>query len=100
MVKGRAFTSSIGNFKPILESTGYEDIHYEIYKIPVGTWPADKRQKEMGAYLLLNAETGFDAIGTALFTRELGMDKDKAREIVDGAWRDVKNRKIHTYSTQ
>lgn len=84
----------------MLEEAGFVDIHYETMKLPLGTWPADKKQKEKGAYLLLNAETAFDAFGTGLFTRELGMSVDEAREIVEGAGRDSKNRKIHSYNVQ
>jgi hypothetical protein len=85
----------------MLEDAGFEDIHYETFKIPLGTWPADKKLKEKGAYLLLNAETAaFDAFGTGLFTRELGMTLEEANEIIEGAGRDARNRKIHSYNVQ
>lgn len=96
---GREFNVTT-KLKGMLEDAGFEDIHYETIKLPLGTWPADKKQKEKGAYLLLNAETAFDAFGTGLFTRELGMTVDEANEIVEGAGRDSKNRKIHAYNIQ
>lgn len=86
--------------KSLLENAGFINIHYEMVKLPVGTWPADPKQKEKGAYVLLNAETAYDAIGTALFTRELGMTPEEAGKITGGAEKDARNRRIHSYSKQ
>lgn len=66
----------------------------------MGTWPADPKLKELGAYLLLTTETAFEAFGMALFTRDMGMSVAEATEIVKGAERDCRNRKIHSYSRQ
>jgi hypothetical protein len=71
-----------------------------MYKLPLGLWAADRKMKEIGAYLLLNAESAYDAFGMALFTRELGMTVEEAREIVTGAEKDSRNKKIHAYSKQ
>lgn len=69
-------------------------------KIPFGTWPADQRQKEMGAYLLLTADSAFEAFGYALLTRVLGMDIKEVEDVIRLAKKDSKSRKIHTYSMQ
>jgi hypothetical protein len=52
----------------------FEDIYTRKAKEPVGPWPKDQRLKRVGAVSLLNAETGFESYGMALFTRILGMD--------------------------
>lgn len=69
-------------------------------KVPFGTWPADHKQKEMGAYLYMTAEKGFEAFGVALLTRVLGMDIKEVDELIAQAKKDSKNRKIHSYSFQ
>lgn len=69
-------------------------------KLPLNTWPADKAQKELGAYFLLTAQTGFEAFGLALLTRQLGMSADEVRIIVDGSKKDAKNRNIHGFAKQ
>jgi SAM-dependent methyltransferase len=66
-------------------------------KTPVGSWPKEKRLKELGRWTLAVVESGMEAYAMALFTRVLGMDAGKAKEICTGAFMDLKDRKVHTY---
>lgn len=85
---------------PLLEERGFEDINKRLIKLPMGTWPADPRQKELGAYLLLTTDSAYEAIGMALLTRELGMETHRAKAVIDGARRDANDRKLHSYTQQ
>jgi len=69
-------------------------------KISLGTWSADKKQKEMGAFLLLTTENAFEAFGMALLTRTLGMETQDTEELIRGAKKESRSRKIHSYFTQ
>lgn len=69
-------------------------------KLPLNTWPADKAQKELGAYFLLTAQSGFEAFGLALLTRQLGMTPEEVRVLTDGSKKDAKNRNIHSFAKQ
>ena len=69
-------------------------------KIPIGTWPADKKQKDMGAFMLLATEDGFEAWGMAPFTRTLGMDVPEAKEFITKAKKESLSKKIHSYWVQ
>lgn len=82
-----------------LEGAGFEELSYQMMKIPLGSWPADPKQKEMGGFLLLNAETAYDAVGTSLMTG-MGMPLDEVNQIVEGCLRESRSRKIHCYSKQ
>lgn len=64
----------------------------------MGTWPADPKQKERGAYQQMASESGFEAIGMALLTRDLGMLPTDARKLMDQSRGDLRNKKIHSYS--
>jgi hypothetical protein len=57
-------------------------------KIPLGTWPTEKKQKDMGAYLAFTADSGFEAFGVAMFTRVLGMSSKEISDIIEGAKRE------------
>lgn len=83
-----------------IKDAGFTDIHHEKLKIPYGLWPADPKQKEMGAYLLLASESAFAAFGYGLLTRAFGMCLENVEELVRGARTDSKSRKIHSYSMQ
>lgn len=98
-LKGRVFDVAT-NIEPLLEETGFNDIQMKMVKAPMGTWPVDPKQKERGAYLQMASETGFEAIGIALLTRDMKMSAVKARALMDGARADLRNRRIHSYSKQ
>lgn len=66
----------------------------------MGTWAAEPKQKERGAYLQMASESGFEAIGIALLTRDGEMTAVEARVLMDSARADLRNKKIHSYSKQ
>lgn len=69
-------------------------------KLPLGTWPADPKLKEIGAFFMLAAETGFEALGMAYLTRVLGMEVEDVNELLREIKKEMKNRKIHAYGKQ
>jgi SAM-dependent methyltransferase len=81
----------------ILCGIGFEEIDRTRFKFATGTWPADPKQKELGRWFQLIAKTGFEAYGLALLSREMGMNTAEARELIDGAKKDISDKKIHTY---
>lgn len=86
--------------RPFFEEAGFDNIKERVLKLPLGTWPADKAQKEMGAYFLLTAQSGFEAFGMAFLTRELRMSVEDVLVLVEGAKKDARNRSIHSYCRQ
>lgn len=86
--------------KPAIEKAGFEKVHHQGAKIPLGPWAADRKQKELGAYVLLSAETGFEAFGIQLFTNVLEMKVEDAHTLIQATLRQAKSRKIHSYTMQ
>lgn len=85
---------------PVLEKVGFVNIHHEIAKGPLGPWAANRKEKEIGAYMLLTAETGFEATGIGLFTSVLGMDVKEAQTVIRECLEQAKSRKVHAYGKQ
>jgi len=75
-------------------------VNHEEMKLSLGTWAADKKQKDMGAFTLLTTEHGFESFGMALFTRILGMEVPEAKELIAGAKKESRSKDIHSYSTK
>lgn len=96
---GQEFKIAASLDEHILES-GFEKVNHEEMKISLGTWPADEKQKEMGAFLLLTTENAFEAHGMALLTRTLEMGTPEVEELIAGAKKESRSRKIHSYFTQ
>ena len=51
--------------KSWIEEAGFEDVQEENYKVPVGSWPLDRKQREVGKYAWLFCYHGCE--GWALF---------------------------------
>lgn len=84
----------------MLEKAGFTDIEHLVMKVPIGTWPADKHLKEVGAYVLLTAQTGYEAYGLKVFTGVLGMSEKEAKEFLAQVVAQAGSRKIHGYTNQ
>ncbi|KAH0614396.1 uncharacterized protein H6S33_000032 [Morchella sextelata] len=97
--RGREFRKA-SSLDQHIANAGFINIHHLRYKLPYGTWPADRKQKEMGAYLLLTAENAFEAFALAPLTRDGTMSLEEVEELIRLAKRDSTNRKMHSYSLQ
>lgn len=96
---GRDFQLA-AKLEPMLSHAGFTNITHIELKVPIGLWPADKKQKEIGAYLLLSVESGFEAFGMKLFTGVWDMTESEAKIFCAEVLRSAKDRKIHGYSLQ
>ena len=97
--KGQEFKISASLAKFVLDA-GFDKVNHEEMKVPLGTWPADKKQKDIGAFTLLTTEHAFESFGMALFTRTLGMEAPEAMELIEGAKKESRSKKIHSYTLQ
>ncbi|KAE8419823.1 S-adenosyl-L-methionine-dependent methyltransferase [Aspergillus pseudocaelatus] len=79
-----------------LQEAGFEEVHVQKYRAPVGGWPKDKYYKTIGVWNLLQAETGFEAGAMAVLTRFEGWSKEEVNVLVSGARKDVRDPKVHT----
>jgi len=58
---GRTFRIVEDNIqKKYMEEAGFVDIEVRDFKCPIGTWPKDRRQKEMGMYVKLILDTDLE----------------------------------------
>ncbi|RPB08023.1 S-adenosyl-L-methionine-dependent methyltransferase [Morchella conica CCBAS932] len=92
---GRAFSDE--SFKSQMEEAGFVDVQETRFRIPLGPWERDSRGKEVGRYNMINFMEGLEGYSLALFTRVLGMEVEKVRELIEGAKRDGMNRKLRIY---
>jgi len=97
--KGQGFDIATSLDNLILDA-GFEKVGHEEFKVSLGIWAADKKQKELGAFTLLTTEHGFESHGMALLTRTLGMEASKASELIVGAKKESRSKRVHSYSVQ
>ena len=86
-------------FKPWIEETGFIDVKVHHYKIPVNSWPKDKKLKEVGRYQCMNYSEGLEAISVGLFTRVLKWQPMEISVFLARIRKELRDRDIHVYQT-
>ncbi|KAF8473402.1 S-adenosyl-L-methionine-dependent methyltransferase [Kalaharituber pfeilii] len=79
---------------------GFVDVTAVNLKLPWGTWAKGKRLKELGRWVNIILESGLEAYGMALFTRELGKSHDESAALFTEIKQELKERKVHSYQFQ
>ncbi|TGZ79390.1 S-adenosyl-L-methionine-dependent methyltransferase [Ascodesmis nigricans] len=84
-------------YQQMLEEAGFVDVKLEEYKVPVGTWPKDRKLKRLGWITLESATTGMEAYGHRLFTNLGGLSSEEAKKLIDDVVSTIKSGKEHVY---
>ncbi|KAH7184733.1 S-adenosyl-L-methionine-dependent methyltransferase [Fusarium flagelliforme] len=56
----RTFNFSNGKLQALAENANFSNITFQTHKVPVGRWPKDKRQKEIGTFVGLSFSQALD----------------------------------------
>lgn len=67
-------------------------------QLPIGPWPKDPKQKEIGSFQLLQSLDGVESFTLAIFTRVLGWSAEETEVLMAGVRSEFKDRKNHLYS--
>jgi len=73
------------------QDAGLHDVTEKIYRIPVGTWPEEPKQRDIGARYLLGVLQGMEGFTTVLFTKALGWSLEDTSAFVEEAKRDLRD---------
>ena len=65
----------------------------------MGTWPRDRKLKELGRYQLEQMCAAVESFGLALLTRVCGWGQDETQVLIAGVRRELRNPKNHLYTT-
>lgn len=60
-----------------VEEAGFRVVQEQAFKMPMGTWPKDRRLKEIGALCAINIVEGFEAFTAVPFMDVLGWTKEE-----------------------
>lgn len=67
------------------------------FKLPFGTWAAERKWKEIGAFNLLACDHGLDGFSLFVGTEVLGWSVEEVQELVEGVRAAMRNRSWHAY---
>lgn len=77
------------NILSMQTTAGLHGVTEKVYNIPLGTWPNDEQQRQIGAHMMLSGLRGMDAFSMMLFTKVLGWTVEDTQEFVEKVKTDV-----------
>ncbi|KAK2765229.1 hypothetical protein FQN54_008928 [Arachnomyces sp. PD_36] len=82
-----------------LKAAGFKEVEQAARPVPVGTWPKDRKMKQLGYYMVAQIiETALDSFTIALFTRHGGYTEEQVRVLGNRARDEMKTNKLHVYT--
>jgi hypothetical protein len=82
------------------KDAGFVNVVSKAFPLPMGTWPKDKRLKEIGAFNLISVLDNLEGITLRALTASLGWSADEVRVLcaqVRGVLKDKSARIQHNY---
>jgi hypothetical protein len=88
----------IGNkLKRWYEQAGFVDVHEEIFKLPINSWPKDPQWKMLGRFNETNLLDGLQAFSLQPFQKGLGWTKDEIEVYLVQIRKALSDRSVHAY---
>ena len=81
----------------MMEEIGFVNVHQEMHKWPLNTWPKDKKLKELGAWTYENIMNGMEGFSLALLSRSGSYTKEEIDLFLVEVRKNLKDRNIHAY---
>ncbi|KAL1845486.1 hypothetical protein Plec18167_001433 [Paecilomyces lecythidis] len=85
------------NWERRLKDAGFVDVHQEVHKLPIGSWPKDPKLKEIGKFQSVQELQVIDSYTPGIFSRVLGWSHDEIEVFIAKVKNDLKNPSIHLY---
>jgi hypothetical protein len=65
--------------KNLVETAGFSEVKEVVFRVPIGTWPKDKKLKDVGRFYKVSLEEGLDAISLRILTHLRGYSFEEAQ---------------------
>jgi SAM-dependent methyltransferase len=78
-----------------IKDAGFKNVVHQKFKLPVGPWPRDQRQKEIGLFNLVQCIDGLEAFSMRLFTSTLNWDPEEVKVLCSKVRAELKNKTSH-----
>ncbi|KAF5011811.1 hypothetical protein FDECE_2101 [Fusarium decemcellulare] len=83
-----------------MEAAGFVDIQFVDKKVPIGGWPEDPKQKQIGQYLQASLEQDLEGYVLYMASQLLGWTKDEVSVYCDQFRREIRSGKHHAFFRQ
>ena len=82
-----------------MREAGFQEVQSRAFKTPVGAWPADERQKEIGRFNRFGLETSLEGYALYLLTSVLGWGYEEVQVWLAKVREALRNKRYHGYTT-
>lgn len=79
------------------QEAGFVDVHEEVFKLPINSWPKDPQFKLIGRFWADCITSGLQGFSLALFTRVLGWSKEEVEVYLVPVRQSILDRSVHSY---
>lgn len=83
--------------KQQMEEAGFINVTWRFFRMPIGTWPKDKRLRQAGWFNLIGMIDGISGMSQRVFINALNWSVDEMEVLLAQARNEMKDRKIHSY---
>ncbi|KAK6337837.1 hypothetical protein TWF696_001316 [Orbilia brochopaga] len=80
-----------------MKEAGFVNVKKTYYQLPIGTWPTDPVDKEIGAFNLINMLDATEGYTIALYTRVLGKSTEETAKAIKEIKKGLKTKSFHMY---
>ncbi|KAF2709377.1 S-adenosyl-L-methionine-dependent methyltransferase [Pleomassaria siparia CBS 279.74] len=78
-----------------IKNAGFINVSYQKFKLPVGPWPRDQRQKDVGLFNLVQAVDGLEAFSMQLFTSVLKWEPEEVKVLCSKVRAELRSKTSH-----
>ena len=90
-------TRIANKLKRWMEQEGFVDVHEEVSKLPINSWPKDPQYKFLGKFWETCILDGLQGLSLAHFTRGLGWTKEEIEVYLVHVRKSIGDRSVHAY---
>jgi hypothetical protein len=80
-----------------LRDAGFVNVEERVFKVPIGTWPRNKKLKMVGLYGRMMIYDGLEGNSLGPFTRGLGWTPDEVQVFLVDVRRALLDNSVHAY---
>ncbi|KAK4222787.1 S-adenosyl-L-methionine-dependent methyltransferase [Podospora fimiseda] len=84
-------------FVDLIKNAGFKNVENKIIKAPVGSWPAEKKWKDVGQFNQLMLEMGIEGFGLFALTHVLGWEYNEVQVFLAKVRAALRNKAWHSY---
>ena len=80
-----------------IKKAGFVNVVSQVFKLPLGPWPKEQEQKDIGMWNMSQMQAGAEAFTLHLLCEVLGWTKEDVTALLTKVRGDFRSPKIHAY---